>query len=110
MVRRGGKLGQSMSAGNRASSACLVLATLFGAAAAHGQESGSTADRKYCAALGDLYVRYVGTSEFSPSSMDRTDLEGRLALSKCQAGDTAIGIPILERKLRNARVSLPPRS
>ena len=74
-----------------------------------GQDNGSAADRKYCAALSDLYVRYVGTSEFSPSSMDRTDLEGRLALSKCQAGDTATGIPILERKLRNARVSLPAR-
>ena len=99
-----------MSAGNRASSACLVLATLFAAAAALGQDNGSAADRKYCSALSDLYVRYVGTSEFSPSSMDRTDLEGRLALSKCQAGDTATGIPILERKLRNARVSLPARS
>jgi hypothetical protein len=92
------------------SGAYLVLATLIVATVTHGQDSGNVADLKYCAALSDLYVRYVGTSEFSPSSMDRTDLEGRLALSKCQAGDTATGIPILERKLRNARVTLPARS
>jgi len=110
MVRRSGKFRRNMSVRNRGSSACLVVAMLVVAHAAIGEDSGNTADRKYCAALSDLYVRYVGTSEFSPSSMDRTDLEGRLALSKCQAGDTATGIPILERKLRNARVSLPVRS
>jgi hypothetical protein len=87
-----------MSAGKRASGASFALATLF-AATALGH-----------AALSDLYVRHVGTSELSPSSIDRTDLEGRLALSKCQAGDTATGIPILECKLGNARVSLPARS
>ena len=89
------------------SGACLVLVTLIMATVTHGQNSSIAANRKYCGALSDLYVRYVGTSEFSPSSMDRTDLEGRLALSKCQAGDTATAIPILERKLRNARVTLP---
>ncbi len=33
----------------------------------------------------------------------RADLEGRVALAKCEQGDSATAIPILERKLTNAR-------
>jgi hypothetical protein len=32
-----------------------------------------------------------------------------VAISKCDAGDTASGIPILEKTLKGAKVTLPPR-
>jgi hypothetical protein len=31
-------------------------------------------------------------------------------MAKCEAGDTAIGIPMLEHALTNAKVVLPPHS
>jgi hypothetical protein len=68
-------------------------------------------DRRYCAALIDKYVRYVGTSEYSGlAGKQFNDGDGRLAIAKCDAGDAATGIPILERRLRDAKIDLPPRS
>jgi len=90
----------------RASIALLLLAASFSAAA---QDSGT--DLKYCAELSRLYTTYVGTSEFSPSTPydRRTDAEARYALSRCSHGDAKSAIPILELRLRNAKVNLPPR-
>ena len=69
----------------------------------------SNPDMNYCAALADLYVRYVGRSESGPSSNRRPDVNGGVALAKCHEGDTATAIPILERKLIDAKVTLPVR-
>jgi len=67
-------------------------------------------DRRYCAALIDKYVRYVGTSEYSGlAGKQFNDGDGRLATAKCDAGDTATGIPILERRLRDPKIDLPLR-
>jgi hypothetical protein len=67
-------------------------------------------DRRDCAALIDKCTRYVGTSEYSGlAGKQFNDGDGRLAIAKCGAGDTATGIPILERRLRAAKVDLPPR-
>ena len=63
----------------------------------------------YCAALADLYVRYVGRSESGPSSNRRPDVNGGVAQAKCHSGDTAAAIPILEQKLIDAKVTLPAR-
>jgi hypothetical protein len=30
-------------------------------------------------------------------------------MDQCKTGNTAAGIPVLEQKLRNAKVDLPPR-
>src|SRR4051812_31319663 len=65
-------------------------------------------DRNYCAPLADLYARYVGRSETGPHTNRRPDVDGGVALAKCQQGDTAAAIPILERKLIDAKVTLPP--
>jgi len=82
----------------------LVLATPMAGAA------DTLDDRRYCAALIDKYTRYVGTSEYSPlAGMLFNDGDGRLAIAKCSEGDTATGIPILERRLRDAKVNLPSR-
>ena len=66
-------------------------------------------DMNYCAALADLYVRYVGRSEAGPRSNRRPDVDGGVAVAKCHEGDTATAIPMLERKLTDARIALPAR-
>jgi len=69
------------------------------------------ADMEYCARLSELYVRYVGRDEASPSSTPVTpDVVGGVALAQCKEGKTAEAIPVLERKLRDARFTLPPRN
>jgi hypothetical protein len=34
-------------------------------------------------------------------------LDGQVAMAQCKAGDTAHGIPVLERKLQDAKIELP---
>ncbi len=36
-------------------------------------------------------------------------IDGTVAIEQCKAGNTAAGIPVLERKLREAKVDLPAR-
>jgi hypothetical protein len=70
-----------------------------------------SADMQYCAALSDLYIRYVGRSETGPRTPVAPDVVGGVALAQCKQQDTvAQAIPVLERKLLNARFTLPPRS
>ena len=69
------------------------------------------ADQRYCAALLDRYLRYAGVTEYpgTPGKLSNDNAAG-IAQAKCQAGDTASGIAILERKLSDAKLGLPPRS
>jgi hypothetical protein len=60
-------------------------------------------DFAYCKALTDAY-RHTA----SPHAIPATDVP--VAMAKCEAGDTAIGIPMLEHALTNAKVVLPPHS
>ena len=71
-------------------------------------------DLAYCQKLVDLYTTYVGSvggalggnvTRGSPA-----DLGAMVAIAQCQEGNTAPAIPVLEQKLRNARVSVPPRA
>jgi hypothetical protein len=90
----------------------MVLAALALAvpAAAQAQSTSSAADLRYCAALSDKYARYVGISEFSTRrGAGRGTAEDHLAVARCQEGDAASAIPVLERKLRDAKVDLPAR-
>ncbi len=65
-------------------------------------------DAAYCAALSDLASRYlVGDTARGHS---KPDLDTAIAIEDCRRGNTAAGIPVLERKLRNAGFTLPPRS
>ncbi len=65
-------------------------------------------DAAYCAALAALANKYLigGTSEGrgfpSPETRD--------AINSCAKGDTAAGIPVLEKKLRASGFTLPKRS
>ncbi|MDP1963377.1 MAG: hypothetical protein Q8K93_14370 [Reyranella sp.] len=67
-------------------------------------------DQRYCDRLGELYIRYVGRSETGPRTPVTPDVVGGTALAQCRAGNTAEAIPVLERKLLNARFTLPPRN
>ena len=64
-------------------------------------------DAAYCSALTERYQTYVHNSSTNrnPPSPDAES-----AIAQCKAGNTAAGIPVLERKLRDARVDLPKRS
>ena len=65
-------------------------------------------DRQYCDALIQLYRTYV--NEPTQGRMQRPfNVEPEVAISKCKAGDTATGIPILERSLRDNKINLPSR-
>jgi hypothetical protein len=61
-------------------------------------------DGAYCAQLATLYRRYV---ENSPGR--QYDAEAAVALDDCQKGNTAAGIPILEKKLLESGFTLPER-
>jgi hypothetical protein len=67
-------------------------------------------DVAYCRALAAAYVHYIGRSETSPyDDVRRGSLDGQVAASQCVPGRTAEAIAVLEQKLRNGKVSLPPR-
>jgi hypothetical protein len=68
-------------------------------------------EQRYCAALLDKYLRYAGVTEYpgTPGKLSNDNQAG-LAQARCQSGDTAAGIAILERKLRDAKLDPPPRS
>jgi hypothetical protein len=36
-------------------------------------------------------------------------VDGSVAVEQCKSGNVAAGIPVLERKLRDARIDLPKR-
>jgi len=87
----------------------ILIAAISLPTGAHAQQGARATDLRYCAQLSELYVRYVGRSEAGPSAPVKPDVNGGVALAKCHEGDAAASIPILERKLRNAGFTLPPR-
>ena len=76
------------------------------------QQSRSTPqDLAYCAKLSQLYQRYVGANPGSSGMEGVTpDVAGGEAVAKCREGDAKAAIPTLERLLRDADITLPPRS
>jgi hypothetical protein len=61
-------------------------------------------DAAYCAQLSALYRRYV---QNSPGR--QYDAEAAVAQDDCQKGNTAAGIPILEKKLIESGFTLPEK-
>jgi hypothetical protein len=70
--------------------------------------SAQMSDVGYCNALIQKYQAYVANIEFGRTPQPGT-VDGQVAVAQCKAGDTAAGIPVLEKKLRDARIDLPPR-
>jgi hypothetical protein len=65
-------------------------------------------DTDYCKALTQKYETYISNMSVGRSPGSGT-VDGNVAIAKCKAGNTASGIPVLERKLRDARIDLPAR-
>lgn len=66
----------------------------------------------YCSSLAQAYTRYVGSvgGYLGGTSLggEPADLDARVAIANCQDGNYASGIPVLQQKLRDARVTVPP--
>jgi hypothetical protein len=63
-------------------------------------------DAAYCRALVEKYQAFlIKTGGHSPNP---GIADGSVAVEQCRAGNPA-GIPVLERKLRDARIDLPTR-
>ena len=73
---------------------CVSIALPFAAFA-------QSADAKYCEALSVEY-RKLNKSSDSGAAAD--------AMANCKAGNTAAGIPVLEKALTDEKVTLPPRN
>jgi len=63
-------------------------------------------DAKYCAELVEKYEQYV--SEGAEKGAAQSPLEVEIAKGKCRS-NPASSIPVMEKALKNARISLPPR-
>ena len=75
-------------------------------AEAQAQAPAAADDMAYCAQLSALYRRYLGNTGEGKMFPDVT---AATAMSECERGNTAAGIPVLEKKLRDARFTLPKR-
>jgi hypothetical protein len=70
--------------------------------------SAQSDDAAYCAELSAIALRYiVGGTDLGRGM---PDLETAGAINDCNKGNTAAGITVLERKLRNNGFTLPKRS
>ena len=63
-------------------------------------------DMAYCAELTSMYRKYLGQTS---SRQTMPDAAASTAIDACQRGNTAAGIPVLEKRLTDARFSLPKR-
>ncbi len=66
----------------------------------------------YCTKLSDTYGEYVanvgGYLGGNSTGGAAPDIDARVAIAQCQEGNTAAGIPVLQRELRNNKVPVPP--
>ena len=76
----------------------LVFAVLASAPVARAQSD----DRAYCTQLSELYRRYVQNA-----TGRRVDVEALQALDDCSRGKAATAIPVLEKRLRDAKITPP---
>jgi hypothetical protein len=76
----------------------LVLAALASAPPAQAQSD----DKAYCAQLSDLYRRFVQNA-----TGRRVDVEALVALDDCKGAKAASAIPVLEKRLRDAKITPP---
>jgi hypothetical protein len=84
-----------------------LLALPFAAALTLGPAYAQSPDAAYCKALTDKYTTYVHDKDSHRPMPSNAGID--TAIAKCQAGDTAAGIPVLEKALTNAQVALPSR-
>jgi hypothetical protein len=66
-------------------------------------------DADYCRALTQRYNTLVGSGQTGRNPQP-APVDAQTAIEQCKAGNTAAGIPVLEQKLKDAKVDLPKRS
>ncbi len=83
--------------------AVLVALSIFlvGGAMAQGD------DAAYCRKLADYATRYAGDSSFNGGTRPSFDIMD--GVDKCDKGNTAAGISVLEKKIRSRGLTPPPR-
>ncbi len=66
----------------------------------------------YCTRLARTYDEFVGSIGpalgGNATGGQPADLDTKVAIASCQGGNYAAGIPVLQQKLRDARVAVPP--
>lgn len=70
--------------------------------------SAQVSDATYCRRLTARYESFV--ENMKGHMLQPGGLDGQVAIEQCKAGNTADGIPVLERKLQDAKITLPSRS
>jgi hypothetical protein len=88
----------------------MVLAVMAGISVCGAVAAQPSADARYCAELTRLYRTYVNNPEDPRPAQASPRATDEVAISNCQAGNTAAGIPPLEKALKDNRFTLPPRS
>ena len=78
--------------------------TLSSAASAQGN-----ADARYCDKLINLYRTYVNNPDDPRPTFQSPQSVQENAISSCRTGNTAAGIPVLEKSLRDNKMTLPAR-
>ena len=82
---------------------CLLAALAALPAGAQAQ----TDDKTYCNQLGALAARYIGGA--GAEGRTSPDLNVLGAIDDCNKGRTDKAIPYLEKRLRDNRITVPPR-
>ena len=82
----------------------IPLLLLAGAA---GEAAAQSDDAAYCKKLGDYATRYLGDA--GGNGGKRPDFDITDGITKCNKGDTAGGIAILEKKIRSKGFTPPAR-
>lgn len=77
---------------------CLIAGLAFGFPLA----SAYADDASYCEALSSSYRTLAGGAQVDASAAE--------AMAQCKSGNTAAGIPTLEKILKENKVTLPPRT
>jgi len=72
-----------------------------------GEAMAQSDDAAYCKKLGDYATRYLGDPGGNGGT--RPDFDIMEGISKCNKGDTAAGIAILEKKIRSKGFTPPAR-
>jgi hypothetical protein len=84
------------------------LLPLVGLLALSSASLAQSSDTAYCNQLAALAYKFVGGS--GGDGRSAPDLNTIGAIEDCRKGNYAKGIPYLEKRLRDSRVSLPARS
>jgi hypothetical protein len=70
--------------------------------------SAQVSDATYCRRLITRYEALV--ENMYGHSMQPGGLDGQVAIEQCREGNPALGIPVLEHKLQDAKIALPKRT